>query len=142
VRLRPFILAQMKSHAEQFPRQGPRSPFLIWGWAMLLVVLLSAAPTGGPVRSRLVGSAFDPATFSVALGPKQPKSKALAKAVVGRLPAGLADGPLPGAVAAVVPGAPLLARTEHAPAPEPLAADRVRTGLSPKAHGARAPPLG
>jgi len=53
--------------------QARRSPaaFLLWGWTMLLVVLLSAAPTGGQPRTRLLGSAFDPATVSVVLSPKQ-----------------------------------------------------------------------
>lgn len=132
----------MNSHAEQISRRGPRSPFLIWGWVMLLVVLLSAAPTGGQVRSRLVGSAFDPATFSVALNPKQSKSKALAKAAVGRLPAALTDGPLLGSVSVIVSWALLLPPIERALQPEPFASARVHAGLSPKAHGARAPPFG
>ncbi len=46
---------------------------MLWGWAMLLVVLLSAAPTGGQPRTRHLGSAFDPATLSVVLSPKQPR---------------------------------------------------------------------
>ena len=45
----------------------PRRAFALWAWAMLFVVLLSAVPTGGQARTRLVGSAFDPTTVSVAL---------------------------------------------------------------------------
>ena len=55
-----------------------RFALLLWGWAMLLVVLLSAAPTGGQPRTRTTGSAFDPATFSVVLRPKQPRLAAAA----------------------------------------------------------------
>ena len=46
---------------------------------MLLVVLLSAAPTGGQPRTQIVGSAFDPATTSVAVSPKRPKVYAWTK---------------------------------------------------------------
>jgi hypothetical protein len=53
--------------------QAKRSPaaFMLWGWTMLLVVLLSAAPTGAQPRSSFLGSAFDPSTVSVVLSPKQ-----------------------------------------------------------------------
>lgn len=50
-----------------------RLGFLAWGWAMLLVIAVSAAPDGGAPGSRLVGSAFDPATASVMVGPQQPR---------------------------------------------------------------------
>jgi hypothetical protein len=40
---------------------------------MLVVVLLSAAPTGSQVQVRSIGSAFDPATVSVAVSPKKLK---------------------------------------------------------------------
>ena len=46
-------------------------PFSWWGWAMLLVILLSAAPTGGALRTQVYGSAFDPATYSVTTAPKR-----------------------------------------------------------------------
>ncbi|OYW45135.1 MAG: hypothetical protein B7Z08_06110 [Sphingomonadales bacterium 32-68-7] len=52
---------------------------LLWGWGLVLLVLFSAAPTGGPPRTRLVGSAFDPATVSVALSPRETKLKDLLK---------------------------------------------------------------
>lgn len=46
---------------------------------MLLVVLLSAAPTGGQPRTQIVGSAFDPATNSVVVSPKRPRVDASVK---------------------------------------------------------------
>jgi hypothetical protein len=54
--------------------QVPR--FWLSGWVVLLVVLLSATPTGEQVRLRAVGSAFDPATAAVTVGPKKPKIEA------------------------------------------------------------------
>ena len=48
-----------------------RVPHTLWGWAMLLIVLLSAAPTGGALRTQAFGSAFDPATYSVTTGPRR-----------------------------------------------------------------------
>lgn len=45
--------------------------FLLWGWALLLLVLLSAAPTAAQPVARSVGSAFDPSTVSVAVGPSK-----------------------------------------------------------------------
>ena len=44
--------------------------FPLWARLMLLVVLLSAAPTSAQPRTRLVGSAFDPASVSVVVRPK------------------------------------------------------------------------
>lgn len=54
----------------------PCCPFLnravrpVWQWLTLLVVLLSAVPSGALPGMRAVGSAFDPAAASVAIGPK------------------------------------------------------------------------
>ena len=53
-----------------------RAAFWLWGWAMLLVIMLSAAPTGGALRTQLFGSAFDPATYSVTTAPKRHASPA------------------------------------------------------------------
>jgi hypothetical protein len=55
--------------------EGGRScaAYALWAWTMLLVVLLSASPTGGQPGTRMVGSAFDPATSSVVINPKSPK---------------------------------------------------------------------
>ena len=44
-----------------------RPVFAPWAWLMLVVVLLSAAPINGQPRTRLVGSAFDPASVAAAL---------------------------------------------------------------------------
>ena len=45
-------------------------------WTMLLVILLSAAPTGAAPRTQLVGSAFDPSTVSVVVKPSQQRKTA------------------------------------------------------------------
>lgn len=41
---------------------------------MLLVIVLSAAPTSAHPRTRLIGSAFDPATVSVAIGARKART--------------------------------------------------------------------
>ena len=51
------------------PESGNRRAFAPWAWLMLVVVLLSAAPINGQPRTRLVGSAFDPASVSVVVRP-------------------------------------------------------------------------
>lgn len=45
-------------------------PFSWAGWVLVLVVLLSAIPSAAQPRSRITGSAFDPAAVSVALNVK------------------------------------------------------------------------
>ncbi|MGX7895622.1 hypothetical protein [Tsuneonella sp. HG222] len=45
--------------------------FDVWGWMTLVVVLLSAAPTGGALRTQWIGSAFDPSTYSLTTGAKR-----------------------------------------------------------------------
>lgn len=42
-------------------------PFSWAGWLLVLLVLLSAIPSAAQPRSRITGSAFDPAAVSVAL---------------------------------------------------------------------------
>jgi hypothetical protein len=118
-----------------------RYGFLVWGWAMLLVILLSAAPTGAQSRTRLVGSAFDLATTSVVVSPKRPKAAISVK----RTDDG--NGPeTPVGITAWIgvwghgfilsPAAedllPLLAREQGIGAPRPYT----------RAHGPRAPPAG
>lgn len=132
----------MMAFVDRTTRRGPRVPFQVWGWTTLLVVLLSATPSGSQVLSRLVGSAFDPAAVSVALGPKQPKSKVFAKASVGRPPDALDDAPPTGAAPAILPVEAGRGSVERVPADEPLPPFRGYAGLSVKAHGARAPPHG
>jgi hypothetical protein len=53
--------------------EGPACHLGRWWtvWATLLVVLLSAAPTGPQVQLRLIGSAFDPASSTVVVSPKR-----------------------------------------------------------------------
>lgn len=47
---------------------------------MLLVVLAHAAPTGALAQTRMLGSAFDPTTAAVTLGPKRtPVAEAVRK---------------------------------------------------------------
>jgi hypothetical protein len=116
-----------------------RTPFLLWSWAMLLVVLLSAAPTGGAPRTQVVGSAFDPATVSVALNPKSPKAKAAIVVAGGGLPDVGLDSPPALAAAAAAYG-----RDEFANAGGAVVAVPVARPVGPhafvRAHGARAPP--
>ena len=111
---------------------------LLWGWGLVLVVLLSAAPTGGPPRTRLVGSAFDPATVSVAISPRQPKIKATAEQAKPDEP-GKVTPQLPIAVAtAALPE--LAAFDRSAPAAFPIrVTPDIRRLVRPL--GARAPPL-
>src|SRR6186713_641109 len=89
------------------PSQGWQvPPFLLSGWAILLVVLLSATPAGEQIRLRAVGSAFDPAAAAVALGPK--KQKVEARQLVSSRTDLEADGPDLAPVPAIVPPAELL----------------------------------
>lgn len=103
----------------------------------LLVVLLSAAPTGEQAFTRLVGSAFDPAAASVALGPKLSKTKA--PAIVKRTTEDSELAPPP----ALVWSAPESVLPELAPERSPGAA-AVVAGSAPRAfaraHRSRAPP--
>ena len=74
----------MNGQGTHRPDHGRQAAFLLWGWAMVLLVLLSAAPTSAQPRTRLVGSAFDPATVSVAVSPKKADPEATVKYVRGR----------------------------------------------------------
>lgn len=123
------------------PNLAPRSQraFALWVLAMLLVVLLSAVPTGGQARTRLVGSAFDPTTVSVALSPKQPKAKASAQAPDRRrLPDSASGEPHALLAPALAPASAPSAEFAAGPfaRPAPVAGPRALT----RAHGARAPP--
>lgn len=123
-------------------RKGRKSQPAFWlvAWATLLVVLLSAAPTGGQPRTRFVGSAFDPATVSVVVTPKKHRSASSAASLLKRK--------RPDDVAGE---APTIVSLPRRPAASPLAlADRLRFSpfpdatsrrhSFPKAHGPRAPP--
>ncbi|MBT2134414.1 hypothetical protein KK137_08725 [Croceibacterium sp. LX-88] len=119
------------------PRVG-RPAFV--GWFMLLVVLISAVPTTGQARTRVIGSAFDPATYSVVVSPKKPRV-AGAKTTVARKPLldHLFDGvPVP----AIVEPQPLPFTFEwasqlrfEAPPEQPAGRPSIV-----RAHGPRAPP--
>ena len=61
----------MNPHSASLAADRTRGSFSLWGWIMLLVIMLSAAPTGGAPRTQLFGSAFDPATYSVTTAPKR-----------------------------------------------------------------------
>jgi hypothetical protein len=54
-----------------------------WGWAILLVVILSAVPSGTLVAPRTTGSAFDPATLVVTTRP-QPRGEVVAASAARR----------------------------------------------------------
>lgn len=119
----------------------PQRAFALSILATLLVVLLSAVPGGGEALTRLVGSAFDPTTVSVALSPKQPKAKVSAQSPDRRrLPDSASGEPSP--TLALAPAAALvLARSAETGArpfarPAAVAAPRALT----RAHGPRAPP--
>jgi hypothetical protein len=119
--------------------QPPRRGFALWVVAMLVVVLLSALPSGGQARSRLVGSAFDPTTVSVALSPKQPKAKAsLESSYRQRLPDTTSGEPAPlypASVSAAAPGG----QAETGPGLSGRSITAVPRSLT-RAHGPRAPP--
>jgi hypothetical protein len=108
---------------------------------MLLVVLLSAMPTGGAPRTLVVGSAFDPASMAVSLGPKRalikPGAAGADKLRNRAAPAAhsfAAPRPWPGLAALAVPPS---AR------PQPSWSDFRRhspAGAGAASHAARAPP--
>jgi hypothetical protein len=128
------------STASHTPPSG-RFGFRLLGLATLLVVLLCAALATGQPRTRVVGSAFDPSTTSVALSPKKLRIGQAARAA-----------PFPGeplgfaapAVAAVA--APILpvAASQRGDA-GPLAGDSIASSALPRISsrpvGSRAPPL-
>lgn len=114
-----------------------RFGFLAWGWATLLVVLVSAAPDGGAPGSRELGSAFDPATPWVTVGPQQPREVVAAEMADEAPPPAMAAGdagvlfPFQLASSGGVAGSSLIALRPYA-AGDPRSLNR--------AHGARAPP--
>lgn len=113
---------------------------LAWGWAMVFVVLLSAAPTGGAPRTALIGSAFDPATVHEVLDPKRSRLSSAAETARKKRDAGL---PLGASLPAAAARSPSAAVAYAAPAPAWLhrtgsAAPLQRTHY--RAHAPRAPP--
>ncbi|GEM_PF-1747298 len=69
-RLKKVTVAPMMNRIASVDGLRRWPPSILLGWLILLVVVLSAAPTGGEPRTRLIGSAFDPASVSVALNRK------------------------------------------------------------------------
>jgi hypothetical protein len=138
---RPDHLSSVPMSTIGNPRRARRHPaaFLLWGWAMLLVVLLSAAPTGGPPRTRLLGSAFDPASVSVVLSPKQVRVNASTSSPNKRKP-----GEAMGGLSRVANSPRLPALQLLAAAPLAITARRepITLPLSfTRANAPRAPPL-
>ena len=120
---------------------GNRPASAPWAWLMLVVVLLSAAPINGQPRTRLVGSAFDPASVSVVVRPGKTRLHSPAASLEKRK---APDGE-PGA-------APLLAIVERLDlTARPLPAAEARPAALPpapfeprwswRAHQSRAPPV-
>jgi hypothetical protein len=119
---------------------GHRPAFRFWGWTMLIVVLLCSAAASGQPRTRLIGSAFDPTTTSVALHPKRPRVAAKIVKAAGKSLPSKAD-PLQLVAIAARPS----------PATDPTAANITEQHARPAAVivarsptlplGARAPPL-
>lgn len=120
------------------PSVHSKSLFAIWGWAMLFIVALSAMPNGGQPRTRLIGSAFDPTTTSVALSPKPVKAKRSMPQATGRDLPGTLPAALPAMPGAVLASLPFLLPRHAGVFAAPDSRDRPRSLT--RAHGARAPP--
>ncbi len=116
---------------------------MLWGWALLLLVLLSAAPTGAQAGTRVVGSAFDPSTVSVTVAPNKRDDSVWVKKLRWNGPAD--DAPdLSPRLFLIAPAA--IARPAPASALAILLAGvilrRVVLRMPPRWQPARAPPLG
>ncbi|WP_235506569.1 hypothetical protein [Altererythrobacter sp. Root672] len=110
------------------------------GWIMLLVVLISAVPTMGQARTRVIGSAFDPATYSVVVSPKKPRVTGDKTSMDRKTPLDhLFDGvPLSSAAEPVLilPAFALATQVRY----QPLPSQTVGRPALTRAHGPRAPP--
>jgi hypothetical protein len=114
---------------------------LVWG-VMLTVLICALAPAGLP-HTATQGSAFNPATTSVALHAKAPRERLLGKRVFEPASADPAAGKLVSHVAAVVPVGPVARR----PAPEvtqlsPASGIPALAAFARAVPWARGPPLG
>lgn len=118
------------------PQRLNRFRFLPWAWAMLLVILISAAPDGGAPGSRSIGSPFDPATSGVAVSRQH--SRLAAMVTAGDIRPAL---PVMGASGVAI--LPALASFDFA-ASRPFRFSHSQATVYPRsragAHGARAPP--
>lgn len=120
---------------------GNRPAFAPWAWLMLVVVLLSAAPINGQPRTRLVGSAFDPASVSVVVRPgKTPLHSPSASLEKRKAPDAEPDG-MP--LFAIVERLDLAARPSPAveARPDALPPTPFEPRRSWRAHQSRAPPV-
>lgn len=119
---------------------GNRPAFAPWAWLMLVVVLLSAAPINGQPRSRLVGSAFDPASVSVVVRPGKTRLHSPSASVEKRKAPDSEPGNAP--FLAIVEGPDLA--TQPSPAAEARTDALPPTAFVPRrpwrAHPSRAPP--
>jgi hypothetical protein len=117
----------------------PRAAFSLWGWAMLLVIMLSAAPTGGALRTQVFGSAFDPATYSVTTAPKRQSPLAEIQRVTGDEPDDAPAFHMPQAADVYTRPAPLVgqARVDGQP---PVSNRGTAVPLIADNRAARAPP--
>lgn len=117
-----------------------RPAFAPWAWLMLVVVLLSAAPLNGQPRTRLVGSAFDPASVSVVVRPGKARLHLTASSLEKRR--------LPDTETVGAPFHAILEKLDLAARPLSAAEPRTevvpRTPLAPRrswrAHLSQAPP--
>jgi hypothetical protein len=108
---------------------------------MLLIVLLSATPTGEQTRLRAVGSAFDPATAAVVVSPKKLKVEA-SQFVSSRIDQDN-DGPDLAPLLATSPAVKLRRPVDFAEQQTLARVGFVAAPVKPLArpHAARAPPI-
>lgn len=110
------------------------------GWAALLtllLVLVCAAPAGSVPVNRMLGSAFDPASASVALRPQKPAVPAKVRKAVQRDPVARVE---PRQAAALFVLAEPLPQVSPAPVAALVAIDVPEPGRRVHPLGARAPP--
>jgi hypothetical protein len=105
---------------------------------MLLVILVSAAPDGGAPGSRSIGSAFDPATSSVAVARQH--SRVVATATAGDTRPALPALGTSGLGAAILPAFLALDHAAIRPLHFSNSHAAVDTRLGAGAHRTRAPP--
>ncbi|MFM2302438.1 MAG: hypothetical protein RLZZ84_2174 [Pseudomonadota bacterium] len=129
------MLSGSTSRLNAFPAR-----FLAWGWAMLVVILLSAAPTRAQPGTALIGSAFDPATQAVAL---RPAHKPARVATVSTPRPKKAEDPIKVEVPSLSPTIDCQTIAEpdrsNPQRPNTVACDKAPARL--RAHAPRAPPL-
>lgn len=106
---------------------------------MLLVVALHAAPTGGQAPTRLVGSAFDPTTTSVALSPKRANTLVAAKEI-RRDPSSRPGMDAPAISRGAAVAHPAFESFPHAAPAQPYAVAALPERRLTRPVGTRAPP--